>query len=53
LCNVYCKDVFNDDLVAIERWRPVDTQEYNFQYVFDEANIKPDQAAFLTPEVYG
>lgn len=44
--------MFSDDLVSIEKWRPNDTGEYNFQYPFDEANIKPDQYQFMTPEYY-
>jgi len=52
LVNVYCKDVFCDELIAIERWRPVDTGEYNFQYPFDETNIKPDQYQFMNPDYY-
>jgi len=43
LVNVYCKDVFNDELVSIERWKPLGTAEYKFLYPFDETNIKPDQ----------
>lgn len=52
LVNVYAKDVFGDEVIAIEKWRPVDTQEFNFQYPLDETNIKPDQASFLQPDVY-
>lgn len=52
MIKVYCDDVFSDELVSIEKWRPNDTGEYNFQYPFDEANIKPDQYQFMTPEYY-
>ena len=52
LVNVYCKDVFCDELIGIERWRPVGTGEYNFQYPFDETNIKPDQYQFMNPDYY-
>lgn len=51
--SVYCKELFADELIALERWRPADTQEYGYQYPLDESNIKnPDQAAFFTPDYY-
>lgn len=40
LIKVYAAEIFNDDLTSIERWRPSDTQEYNYQYSFDESNLK-------------
>ena len=53
LINVYCKELFNDELIAIEKWRPANTQEYNYQYTIDEANVKsPEQSAFFTPDFF-
>jgi len=40
LVDVYCKELFTDELIAIEKWRPAGTQEYNYQYTIDEANVK-------------
>jgi len=37
----------------MERWRPPGTQEFNYQYTIDEANVKsPEQAAFFTPDFF-
>jgi len=52
LIKVYASEIFNDDLVSIERWRPPLTEELNYQYAFDESNLKGDQAAFIQPEVF-
>lgn len=48
-----CTDMFKDDLIAVEKWRPEGTQEYNYQYTIDEANVKsPEQAQFFTPDFF-
>jgi hypothetical protein len=40
---VYAKEIFDEGLVAIEKWRPIGTEEVNYQYPADEANNKhPD-----------
>jgi hypothetical protein len=43
LIKVYAKEIFDESLVAIEKWRPIGTEEVNYQYPADEANNKhPD-----------
>jgi len=43
LIKVYAKEIFDEGLVAIEKWRPIGTEEVNYQYPADEANNKhPD-----------
>jgi dynein heavy chain len=37
---VYAKEIFNDNLIAPERWRPYGTEEMNYMYSADEQNIK-------------
>ena len=58
LIDVYANEIFNDDLIAAEKWRPgagagveVDPK---YSYPADEANIKSaqDQAALFTPEYF-
>lgn len=53
LINVYAKEIFDDNLIAIEKWRPIGTEEYNYAYPFDEAANKfPDAAAVYTPSYF-
>jgi len=40
LINVYSKEIFEDALVAIDKWRPIGTEEFNYVYPCDEANTK-------------
>lgn len=40
-------------LVAIEKWRPVGTEELNYVYPADEAGTKhPDLASIFTPQFF-
>jgi hypothetical protein len=43
LISVYAKEIFNDNLIAPERWRPYGTEEMNYMYSADEQNIKHPQ----------
>lgn len=53
LINVYAKAIFEDSLVALEKWRPQGTEEYNYMYPADEANTKhPDIASIFTPDYF-
>jgi len=53
LIRVYAKEIFDDNLVALERWRPEATEEYNYIYPADEANTKhPDIASIFTPDFF-
>jgi hypothetical protein len=41
LITTYAKEIFNDELVGNDRWRPKGTENgLNYMYPFDEANIK-------------
>jgi len=40
---VYAKEIFNNNLIALEKWRPYGSEDFNYSYPADEANIKhPD-----------
>jgi len=53
LIKVYAAEIFEADLIGIERWRPVGTDELNYQYPMDEANFKgPDPQSILVPEYF-
>jgi len=53
LIKVYAKEIFEDSLVALDKWRPVGTEEYNYVYPADEANTKhPDIASIFTPDYF-
>lgn len=53
LIKVYAKEIFEDSLIAIEKWRPVGTEEYNYIYPADEANTKlMSPAELYTPEYF-
>lgn len=43
LIKVYAKEIFSAECIAIEQWKPKDTDELNYQYPIDEASFKhPD-----------
>lgn len=52
LLDVYANEVFNEDLVLPEKWRPGPTIDARYQYPADEANVKSsqDQATLFTPD---
>lgn len=53
MINVYAKEIFDDGLVGLERWKPVGTEEFNYIYPADEANTKhPDLASIFTPDYF-
>lgn len=53
LITVYAKEVFDESLTALEKWRPIGTEEYNYIYPADEANTKhPDIASIFTPDYF-
>jgi len=53
LINVYAKEIFEDSLIAPEKWRPIGTEEYNYVYPADEANTKhPNVAELFNPEYF-
>ncbi len=53
LIKVYAKEIFDDNLVALDKWRPIGTEDFNYQYPADEANTKhPDIASIFTPDFF-
>mmetsp|Transcript_20737 Transcript_20737/g.31917 ORF Transcript_20737/g.31917 Transcript_20737/m.31917 type:complete len:752 (-) Transcript_20737:861-3116(-) len=53
LISVYAKEIFNDNLIAPERWRPVGTEDLTYVYPADEQNVKhPDPSQLFTPEFF-
>lgn len=53
LIEVYAREIFDDNLVAPERWRPIGTEEFNYIYPADEANTKhPDLSSIFNPEFF-
>ena len=40
LIDVYSNEIFNDDLIMPDKWRPGADVDPKYQYPFDEANIK-------------
>lgn len=53
LIRVYAKEIFDESLIALERWRPQGTEEFNYIYPADEANTKhPDIASIFTPDYF-
>lgn len=49
---VYAKEIFNDALIAPERWRPYGTDDLTYVYPADEAAVKVDPVALFTPEYF-
>jgi len=50
LIKVYAREIFDDCLTAIEKWRPQGTEEFNYAYSVDEAGTKhPNVAEIFTP----
>ena len=54
LIDVYANEIFNDDLVLPEKWRPGTDIDPKYQYPADEQNVKNpvDQAAVFTPDYF-
>jgi dynein heavy chain len=53
LIKVYAKEIFDEGLIAIEKWRPQGTEEFNYVYPVDEAAAKfPNVAEVFTPPYF-
>jgi dynein heavy chain, axonemal len=53
LIKVYAKEIFEEALVAAEKWRPQGTEEFNYVYPADEAGTKhPDVASIFSPSFF-
>jgi len=53
LIKVYAREIFDEGLVAIEKWRPQGTEEFNYAYPVDEAGTKhPNVAEIFIPSYF-
>ncbi len=52
LIKVYAKEIFHDGLIAIDKWKPPGTDEFNYGYPFDEANVKQDPEELFVPRLF-
>jgi len=53
LIGVYAKEIFNANLISLERWRPYGTEDLNYIYPADEANLKlPFPEQVFTPDFF-
>jgi dynein heavy chain len=53
LIQVYAKEIFNENLIAPERWRPYGTEELNYVYPANEQDAKhADPSALFTPDFF-
>jgi len=52
LIDVYSKEIFNDNLIAPEKWRPYGTEDLKYGYPAEETNTKVDPIAVYTPEYF-
>lgn len=54
LIDVYAGEIFNDELILPEKWRPGADIDPKYQYPADEANIKSaqDQAGLFDPAYF-
>ena len=52
LIDVYSKEIFNENLIAPEKWRPYGTEELKYNYPADEQNTKVDPVQLFTPEYF-
>lgn len=54
LIGVYAKEIFNDSLVGMDKWKPNNTDDtMNYMYPFDEAAFKhPDLTQVFTPQYF-
>lgn len=52
LLRCYTAEIFNDDLIAVDKWRPPGTEHENYQYIVEEGNTKANIAELWTPDVF-
>ena len=53
LIKVYAKDIFNENLIMPDKWKPPNTEELNYGYPADEINIKhPQPSEVFTPSFF-
>jgi len=54
LITTYAKEIFDDNLVTPEKWRPKGTDQFNYSYPIDEVNIKAGSSdgAMFTPDYF-
>lgn len=50
---MYAKDIFNENLIMPDKWKPPNTEELNYGYPADEINIKhPQPSEVFTPSFF-
>lgn len=54
LIDVYSNEIFNEELIAPDKWRPGPEIDANYSYPFDEASVKSpaDQTLYFNPEAF-
>lgn len=52
LIDVYSKEIFNDNLIAPEKWRPYGTEDLKYGYPAEETNTKVNPIDVYTPEYF-
>ena len=52
LIKVYAKEIFHDGLIVLDKWKPPCTDELNYAYPADEANIKQLPEDVFTPSFF-
>jgi dynein heavy chain, axonemal len=52
LLMVYTKEIFNDDLIGTDKWKPPGTEHEPYSYIVDESNTKANVAELWTPDVF-
>jgi dynein heavy chain, axonemal len=53
LIKVYAKEIFNENLIQPDKWKPPGTEELNYGYPADEVNIKhPKPADVFLPSFF-
>lgn len=46
---MYAKEIFNPNLIGADKWKPPQTDELNYGYPADEANVKQNPAEIFVP----
>lgn len=53
LMMVYAREIFNENLIQPESWKPVGTEDLGYGYPVEEQNIRhPDPSQLLTPDYF-
>lgn len=52
LIKIYAKDIFEDELITAENWKPKGTEEYNYHYPAIEVSGKQVDASMYDPQFF-